>query len=102
MTCAVSGGGFAEFVEGGLESGGQLVCWAAAPVVEEDHHRAVAGHVVMNGYYVEVILAQRLQHRSYFAFEHGHIAGDRGIFLGADESGPGVEAHARVDDRAML
>ena len=68
----------AQFVDGRLESHRQFVCGPGAPVVEKDDHRAIAGHVVMNGDDIETVLAQRLQHRSHFALEHRDVADELG------------------------
>src|SRR5258705_1129819 len=70
--------------------------------MEEDYERPVPGHMVMNRNYVYTVSAKGLQNRGYFGFEHCDVAGDRGVFLSADKSRPGIQAHARVDRRAVL
>src|SRR5260370_2540481 len=56
----------------------------------------------MDGNHVDAVLAKGLQNRSDFAFEHGYIASDRSVLVGTYESGPGVEAHPRIDGRAVF
>ena len=46
--------------------------------------------------------AQRLEHRRDFEREHRDVAGDHRVGVRAGEGGPGVQAHARVDLRAVL
>src|SRR5258708_3799322 len=70
--------------------------------MEEDYKRPVPGHMVMNRNYVYTVFAKGLQNRGYFGFEHCDVAGDRGVLLSADKSRPGIQAHARVDRRAVL
>src|SRR5260370_7440196 len=56
----------------------------------------------MDGNHVDAVLAKCLQNRSDFAFEHGYIASDSGVLVGTYESCPGVEAHPRIDGRAVF
>ncbi len=70
--------------------------------MEKDHEGPLLGHVMVNGDYVEAVLAQRLQHRRDFVFEHSDVAGDRGILLRADKRGPRVQPHAGIDRRTVV
>ena len=52
--------------------------------------------------HVQPMLPKRLQYRGDLGREHGHVAGHGRLRVGADERGPGVQAHARVDDGPHL
>src|SRR5882757_7366322 len=70
--------------------------------MQEDHHGPSFDHVIMDGNHVDAVLSKGLQNRSDFAFKHGYIASDRGVLVGTYESSPGVEAHPRIDGRAVF
>src|SRR6516225_6527989 len=94
---ALGGTAFAQLIECRLESRGQFFVGPSAPVMKENHHWSVAGHVVMDRHHVKTILAKRLQHRGDFAFEHRHVARHRCVLLCSHESRPGVEPHPGVN-----
>src|SRR5438552_95280 len=81
---------FAQFIQSRSESGSELFRRAPTPVVQEDNHWSDFDHVMMYRDHVKTVLAERFQNRCYFAFEHGHVACNRGILLRAGKRSPGV------------
>jgi hypothetical protein len=59
-------------------------------------------HVLVNGNDVEVVGAESIDDGVDFGVFHGDVAGDLRVGVIAGEGGPGVEAHAGVDERAIL
>src|SRR5437773_2378824 len=84
-SCAASGSAFHQFVKRRFESPRKFLRRASSPVMEEDHHRPVSRHVMMNRDYIETVLAKRFQNRGDFAFQHRYIARDRSVLLCAHE-----------------
>src|SRR5258708_7471827 len=91
-----------QFTQGRSEPDCQFLCWASAPVVQENHQWLFLGHVVMNCDHVEAILPQRLKNRSHFVFKHGYVARNGGVLLRTDKCRPRVEAHTGIDDGSVI
>lgn len=68
-------------IERRLHASGQIGRGADAPVVKENRPGLLALHVIVNGYYVDPALAQRLQHGLKFAFKGHKIAIDEGVLV---------------------
>src|SRR5262249_47328767 len=58
---APGGAALPELIEGGFESGRELIRGAGAPVVQEIDRRLNAEHVLMNRHHIQAVLAKRLQ-----------------------------------------
>src|SRR5882724_2351784 len=102
VSTPMSGSAFAQFIQSRSESGSELFGRAPTPVVQEDNHWSDFDHVMMYRDHVKTVLAERFQNRCYFAFEHRHIACNRGILLRARKRSPCVKPHASVDRCAVL
>jgi len=92
----------AELIEGSAEAFGEFGGRAVAPIVKEDNYGLRAEHVVMDRHDVEIVGAQGFQHALDLRFAHGDVARDLRIGVSAGKSGPGIQAHARVDRGAHL
>src|SRR5207302_3640247 len=48
----------AQFIESGLKGVREFIRGTTTPVVQEDHHGLLFGHVLMNRYYIDAIFPQ--------------------------------------------
>ena len=87
----------AEHVECGAHTTRQCCRLARAVVMEKNHYRRTACHVVVDCHDVQAVGAQRLEYRSHLVLEHRHIAGDGSIGVG-----PSERAHVFRPIRALI
>src|SRR5437870_2434306 len=87
---------FTKFIERSLETRGQFIGWAFAPIMKKDDCWRCVNHVVVDGYDIKSVGAQRLESWRDFGFEHRHVASNGSIFVRANERCPSVESHACV------
>src|SRR5262245_22790624 len=79
--------------EGGFDGFGEVNGRTASPIMEEEHARFFAAHVMMNGNDINAAFAQGFEDGLKFFFENDKVTVDNGVFVAAGESGPGVDAH---------
>src|SRR6266542_3245965 len=71
------------------------------PVVEEQDPRLLASHVLVDRDDIDARLPQLLEHGLELVLQHGEVAVDDGVVVGAGERGPRVHAHRVARLRPM-